>query len=244
VRWFERRRTDRPAFVFINYFDAHEPFRARPASLPGADLPDRTFWYSKGTHVADYTAEELAALRDAYESEIAHLDGELERLFARLAERGALDRTLVIITADHGEQFGEHGLLDHSNSLYRPLVHVPLLIRLPGGERGGTRVERPVGIRNIGATILDIAGIEGTGFPGTSLAQTWTDGPGEPRPVFTSMKGWQAVFAEGFQLIVRPDGTEELYRLEDVDETSNLATEPAFIAIAERLRALLPTDPP
>ncbi|MGD8276981.1 MAG: sulfatase, partial [Gemmatimonadota bacterium] len=239
-RWFGRRRASRPFFVFINYFDAHEPFRARPASLPEAGLPDRMFWYSRGTQADDYTADELTALRDAYESEIAHLDGELERLFSRLSERGVLDRAIVVITADHGEQFGEHGLLDHSNSLYRPLVHVPLLIRLPGGAFGGTRVERPVGIRNIGATLLDIAGIERTAFPGTSFASSWTGKPDVSAPVYASMRGWQTVFANGFHFIVRPDGTEELYRMEDRHEAHDLASDPAFRDVTERLRALLP----
>jgi len=244
VRWFDRRRADRPYFVFLNYFDAHEPFHARPASLPEAGLPDRMFWYSKGMRADRYTADELATLRDAYESEIAYLDGELEVLFARLSALGVLDRAIVVITADHGEQFGEHELLDHSNSLYRALVHVPLLIRLPGGAHGGTVVATPVGIRGLGATMLDLAGIEGTGFPGTSFTSAWTDEASVARPVYSSMRGWLAVISEGYQLIVRPNGTDELYRIEDRDEVHNLAEDPSYVDVTRRLRALLPDDPP
>ena len=65
---------------------------------------------------------------NAYDGALAYLDQQLGILFNKLEEKGVLDRTIIIITADHGEEFGEHRVFDHGNSLYFPSVHVPLLI--------------------------------------------------------------------------------------------------------------------
>jgi len=242
--WFDGRSKDRPYFVFINYFDVHEPFRGQPGTLRDLKVPDQMLWYRKGTEAEAYSSEELTAMRDAYESEIARLDGQLDGLLSWLSDRGHLDRTLVIITADHGEQFGEHGLLEHTNSLYRQVLHVPLAIRLPDGGAAGTRIAEPVALRNLGATILEIAAIGGTGFPGTSLSRCWTEPTLEPTPVYSSIEGGMSVVAEGYHLLVKPGGIEELYRLEDADETENLAPDPTYAGIVQQLRALLPEAQP
>ena len=72
-----------------------------------------------------------ALARDCYDNCLAYLDEQLGELFDELQRRGVLDRTLVIVTSDHGEGLGEHGLFDHGESLYRTEVRVPLLIVLP-----------------------------------------------------------------------------------------------------------------
>ena len=71
--------------------------------------------------------------RAEYDALIASLDDATRSLFAELAHRGLLDNTIVIITSDHGEQFGEHGKCCHMNTLYRAVLEVPLLIRFPPG---------------------------------------------------------------------------------------------------------------
>ncbi len=102
----------------------------------------------------------LPEARDLHDGEIAYVDDEIRRLLAMLLQaRGALDNTIVVITADHGEQFREHGISGHGNSLYYQLLHVPLVIRydghLPRGRRGSRFV---VSLRDVGATLLDLAG--------------------------------------------------------------------------------------
>jgi arylsulfatase A-like enzyme len=106
--------------------------------------------------------------RDAYDEAIAYLDSELDALFGALASTPRLSNTIVIITSDHGEQFGEHRLLDHANSVYLSLLHVPLVIVGPGVP-AGQRTPEPVSLRDIAATILDAAGVTGTTLPGQSL---------------------------------------------------------------------------
>jgi arylsulfatase A-like enzyme len=93
--------------------------------------------------------------RACYEELVRQLDRELARLLAELDARGALHNTMVIVTSDHGEQFGEHDLFNHGNSLYRPLTHVPLIVSWPAGISEGRRIEYAVSLTDLGATIAD-----------------------------------------------------------------------------------------
>ncbi len=184
VRWLDRR-PEGPFFAFLNFFDAHEPYEPPPPYdrafgpprerrgighrqnlLRGVNARRLDKWAMP----ADEIPGELAA----YDGAIAYLDAELSRLFADLSDRGMLDETLVIVTSDHGELFGEHGMFDHGQNLYMPALHVPLLIRFPGLVPAGSRVRHPVSIRDLPATILDL--IEpggGERFPGVTLRHAW-----------------------------------------------------------------------
>src|SRR5262249_25113098 len=85
-----------------------------------------------------------------------------------------LDRTLVIVTSDHGEGLGEHDLFDHGESLYRTEIHVPLLIVTPGRSQTRGVVKETVSLRNLPATIVELVGLEANSpFPGPSLAKLW-----------------------------------------------------------------------
>jgi hypothetical protein len=102
----------------------------------------------------------------------------LNRLLGELKARGALDNTVVIVTSDHGEQFGEHGLFLHGNSLYQPLLHVPLVIRYPPAVPPGVRVASRATLRDLSATVLDLLKGPGTDArPGLSLSRYWSNGP-------------------------------------------------------------------
>ncbi len=110
----------------------------------------------------------MKGFRDAYDGAIAYLDSQLDALFRAIDSTPRLSNTIVIVTSDHGEQFGEHGLLDHVNSVYLSLLHVPLVIVGPG-VAAGQRTAEPVSLRDVAATILDAAGVTGTTLPGQSL---------------------------------------------------------------------------
>lgn len=138
-----------PFFAFLNLYDAHDPYEPPPDY--------RTLYSTNPTK------------QDLYDGGIRYMDDQLARLTAALAQRGVLDNTLLIITADHGEQWGEHGLGNHGNSLYLPLVHVPLVIRYPALVAAGTRVSDPMSLTDLAATILAVTKVEPGGIPGTSL---------------------------------------------------------------------------
>ncbi len=145
LRW--QARTPRPFFAFLNYMEAHDVQRA--------PLRDR---FNGG-----------ATQSDKYDGALLSLDSELARVTRELDARGELSRTIIIVTSDHGEQFGEHGLSGHSNSLYLELLHVPLVILAPGHPAAGSRVSAAVSLRDLPATILSLAGIMETSLPGTKL---------------------------------------------------------------------------
>ena len=159
LRWRAAAGT-RPYFAFLNLFDAHVPYHPPPAY--------RTLFREGNRSI------------DQYDRSIRYIDDQLASLRDSLEAHGELDRTVVVITSDHGEQFGEHGISWHGNSLYAQLTHVPLIVRFPSRVPSGTRVTRQVSLRDIAATIIDLTALPDTRLPGTSLATTWDSAPGAP----------------------------------------------------------------
>ena len=103
------------------------------------------------------TKRDLQMARDCYDDCIAYLDEQLGRLLENLRARGLLDNTVVIITSDHGEAFGDHGSFGHSNAAFFDEVGVPLVILAPGAPAGRV-VGTPVSLRDLPATVVDQAG--------------------------------------------------------------------------------------
>jgi len=165
--WVAHAEAGRPFFAFLNYCDAHAPYLP-PEPFATKFTPTRPAGHLDSRHLDKWTPDDLNGFRDAYDESIAYLDSELDALFRAIASTPRLRDTIVIVTSDHGEQFGEHELLDHANSVYLPLLHVPLVIVGPG-VAAGQRTAEPVSLRNIAATIVDAAGVSGSSFPGQSL---------------------------------------------------------------------------
>ena len=179
-------RPSRPFFAFLNYFDVHEPYlppapydqRFGGPRKRGRHSPLHHWLWNPAIGHAPMSQATIDEEKAAYDNAIAYLDEQLGQLFDELAARQLLESTLVIVTADHGEEFGEHDLFDHGNSLYLPSVHVPLLMLYPHSIPAGGRVETLVSLRDLPATILDVAGIANRAdIPGASLARCW-DAPG------------------------------------------------------------------
>ena len=170
LRWLDRKPR-RPFFAFLNYFDAHDPyFPPEPfwsRFLPGEPRHPRMVVPGAGSFSA------VAVGRRAYQGSIAYLDTEIAALLDSLRARGALRQTLVIVASDHGEEFFEHGLMAHGNSLYSPSVRVPLVMVWPGRVPAGVRVPDPVSLTSLPATLFDLLGLAGP-FPGPSLTGYWT----------------------------------------------------------------------
>lgn len=253
LSWLSER-DDRPFFAFLNFMDAHSPYTPEPPFT--ALFPEAPRGRGPGERTAGITTADLEGTVAAYDRAIAYMDHEIGRLLDTLRSAGILDRTIVIITSDHGEQFGEHGLQFHSNSLYMQLLHVPLIVVYPPGVPRGARVAAPVSIRDLPATVLDLAGLENAGIPGVALSEHWRPAA-EGRPVSEARPGrpalaevsccrpettdWEPVsfgdmkaLVEGdFHYILRGDGKRELYDVAtDVAEERDLADVPEH---AERL---------
>jgi arylsulfatase A-like enzyme len=261
----------RPFFAFLNLFDAHDPyvlpdghdrhFGLKPETHADRLLLNRWWWVGKRR----LSARDVALARDAYDDCIAYIDEQLGRLFRELDRRGVLDETLVIVTADHGEHFGEHELFGHGGSLYAPEVHVPLLIAGPGARPvpSGARVPGTVSLRDLPATITDLAGLRKAAvFPGASLARCWDPrrgtGPDGSGPILSEVDNplnvqhanggrspvfrgaMKALAAGDWSYIRNGDGREELYDLAaDPQELQDLAGTADAGPRLERFRAEL-----
>jgi arylsulfatase A-like enzyme len=255
----------RPFFAFLNYYDAHGPYLPphpwdRKFSAGGRknDLsPLHRFFAGPRRELPDSAV--IQAEIDQYDGALAYLDDQLGRLFAELAKRGILDHTVVLIAADHGEEFGEHGVFDHGNSLYRPAVQVPLVIRFPGQVPAGVVVDSAVTLRDVAATLADLAGLGPAGqLPGQTLARFWRKeapiGPITQSPILSEVsKGirtppWypvsrgdmRSLVGFGYRYILGGDGTEQLFKLDDVREQTPLADSTARLAAFRQQLTLWP----
>ncbi len=242
---------DQPYFAFLNFFDAHDPY----APPPPYDLRFRdTEPLNRSVEIGvPHSAEEVRGLQDSYDGAVAYLDAEIGRLVEALRADGSLDRTLIIVTSDHGEEFAEHGHLGHGSGLHFPAIHVPLIVRWPeGGVPGGVTVEDAVSIVDVPATILDLIGDPTPqALPGASLAPLWRgESPSGLSPVLSELY-WAPNQPESYpvaggdlhslvrgrwHLIAGPGTSEELYDImADPFERHDLAAVPE---LADTLRSL------
>jgi len=161
-----------PHFLFINMMEPHlpysppKPFVERFAPRVQQDPRAHHFMHAFNRHAADWLTPtvqpfselEACTLSEMYDAEVAYQDHMLGPLFAALDQSQCRERTMVIVVADHGEMLGEHRFVGHGFGVYRELIHVPLLIRLPGQTYGKTH-STPCSTRRLFHTVLDAAGI-------------------------------------------------------------------------------------
>lgn len=255
--WIDK--DDKPFFVFMNYFDVHdpytppEPYRSKYASAsnPGGLINGFVERYSPSL-----TPEQIQTEIDAYDGSIAYVDDQIKELFNQLEQRGLLENTVVIITSDHGELFGEHGLLQHSASLYLQEIHVPLIVWGPEYVPIGKPIDTPVTIAALPSTILSLIGSSNDPFPGPSLAVLMTsdEAPADwPDPIseLAQMNGaaeinpsthgaMKSVVGTEMQYIIHEQFGEELYNWrEDPQETDNLIDEPSSQTVVTVFRDYL-----
>ena len=144
LRWLDERK-GKPFFLFLNYMETHRPFEATPQPLfiaapvapdEGAMLDElkRVVMPASGPVPADLAQKVI----DQYDAAIANVDAALGELLARLEKDGRFRDTVIVVTSDHGEYFGEHHLVSHGNDPYQPVIAVPLIIKGPAG-RGAAR---------------------------------------------------------------------------------------------------------
>jgi len=174
VEWLGRARQDRrPFFVYAHIMEAHGPlappgrhlrrFADESAVARAREVNQDAMAYMAGANPLD--DESMGLLLDLYDGSISYGDELLGRLLGALG-----DDTVVIVTADHGNSFGEHGILDHFFSVHQTLASVPMVVRHPGIPAGV--VERPVGTIDVAPTVLEAAGLGTDGLAGVSLCAT------------------------------------------------------------------------
>lgn len=188
---------DRPFFLFVHYFDPHYPYQAHPEyGYAGA-----RFGMVEGGMIfkdlmemrKDLTEDEVEFVRALYDGEIRHTDEGIGRLLDALSQHGLLEDTLIALTADHGEEFMEHGWIGHTISLRDPVLRVPLLIRPPGPDAAGRVVENAVSLVGLAPTLLELLGVSfgSEDFQGRSFAPLVRgEGGPDPGPVYAEVDYW------------------------------------------------------
>jgi arylsulfatase A-like enzyme len=141
--WLRRHRDER-FFLFLHTYQVHDPYVPPPEYMSLFEAQD--------------VPSSAASASANYDREIRFTDDVLRQLFATMRDLGIDDDTIVVVTSDHGEQFGEHGCLKHGEHLYQEVALVPLMIHGPGIPHG-VRVAEPVGLIDVMPTILQLAGV-------------------------------------------------------------------------------------
>jgi arylsulfatase A-like enzyme len=170
VAWLTERTAGEPFFLFCNYMEPHIRYDP-PARFMQADLPDdvdeeaaRAVNQDQWAYVAgdvEMSERDFEILRCLYRAEIRYLDTHLERLYECLVDEQLIDETAIVLVGDHGENIGDHGLMDHQYCLYETLLHVPMAVRYPPAFEPGT-TETLVETRALYETVAELAGIEPT----------------------------------------------------------------------------------
>lgn len=145
LRAHARMHPSTPLFLWVHYYDPHGPYEA----------PRK---YRRWDDGGKSTAENRS---DRYDAEVAYVDDELARIVAALQHLAMWDRTVFVVTSDHGEEFMDHGGWYHAEELYDESVHVPLVVRVPGVA--ARRIAEPVGLVDLGPTLVDLVGVAPAG---------------------------------------------------------------------------------
>lgn len=267
IGWIDER-DDEPFFLFLHFFDVHEYEapdeyfrRFHPQAYSGQVVGQE--WKTMGNLWQRLSAEDMAYIVGSYDAALNYVDVEIGRLLDHLRSRGRFEEALIVLTADHGEEFLDHSATGHGQTLYEEQVRVPLVLKPPYGEGAGSRIERPAALVDLVPTILDYAAASAPITPdGASLRPMIL---GDPAP--TRRLHFGDVFTQNRAAVVEDDmkfitnrlpplepflwqrlltnlrafykaGGDELYDLSnDPGERSNLLT--ARPEVAARLRGLL-----
>ena len=180
--WLDARQADgqekRPFFAYLHLMEVHAPYR-----------PPRKLWkkfveergenvYTTGRPESEPSTTDLAYTAGLYDGEIRFVDGIVEALVEELRTRGLWDRTLVVLSSDHGDELMDHGGMGHGLTVYPELLRVPLLLAgagLADHPAAGGRLQGVVRNLDLAPTLAELAGVEAATFEGTSLAGTLAD---------------------------------------------------------------------
>jgi arylsulfatase A-like enzyme len=277
IKWLDSDG-DRPFFGFVNYVEPHLSYDP-PAAFREKFLPDELdsalldrvnqdpWAYLTGE--VEMCSRDFEALLTLYRAELFYLDRCIQRLYKRLHHEGLLDETVIVVVGDHGENIGDHGLMDHQYCLYNTLLHVPCVIRYPNAFTPGTHENSLIELRDLFPTLLELAGLSvphhrdvsrnSVAFPTErSVGREYTIAEYlSPQPPMDSLRAkvnndlpesvarfdraLRAIQTKKWKYIEGSDGNEELYDLShDYQETENHVQKNP--STAKRFRRLLKSE--
>ncbi len=224
LEWIEAHRGER-FFAYVHTIDPHVPYDPPgdllrlydPEEYSGPISPRRTGLQLGDVKLGRLTlsARDIRRLEALHDGEITYHDRHFARFVARLRELGLEDEVVFVVTADHGEEFNEHGSFGHGHSVYQELLHVPLMVRWPGVIEA-RRVAPTVGTIDVAPTILEATGVPIPDvFEGHSLLAT-ARGATRPGPAIgfsDKLDDRRVATAAGYKLVVRGNLTSSFFDL-------------------------------
>lgn len=271
ITWLRRHKADK-CFLVIHHYDTHYPYKASAACINRFDpdyngeyrlrFGDSSLRILKKARVGrlseiGLSGRDIEHVKALYDCEIVRTDASIGHLIDSLETWDCLGRSMIIITADHGEEFLEHGSVDHGQTVYDESIRVPLVIFAPYIVGAGVKIPDQVGLIDLGPTILQAAGIDiPTEYEGRSLmplmSSRFEASGSDLRPCGIPYSCYvaealahrperKALRCPPYKLIIDPFlGTAELYHLgEDPHETVNLAS--SRPDLVEQMRDILLT---
>jgi arylsulfatase A-like enzyme len=188
--WLSRYADGTPIFAYLHTVDPHAPYTPPAAFRPPAGPPEGLQSLASGLPDSllgsgkELTPAAVAYLRALYDGEVRYTDHEFGRFVELLKWLGLYDRSYVILVGDHGEEFAEHGGLEHGRTLFEEVLRVPLIVKYPGGPGAGGTVNTPVSLVDIAPTLLaGLADTRGPAFDGKVLPVPG-DTPRRDQPVY------------------------------------------------------------
>ncbi len=228
LAWLARAR--RPFFLWLHYMDTHGPYQSDVRFHLLTRIRDEGLWRKAIGGRKALSPVERERVFESYRRAAANLDCALGEFFGALRRDGVLDQTAIVVTADHGEEFFEHGRFGHGNGPYEELIKVPLMIRVPGIP--ARTIDTQVSLVDVAPTVVELAGGPTRAhFEGQSLLRFARHRVAEAPALVaiteqTLTPYVAAVRRTEWKLISGGDGRAELYHLvHDPGETRNVAAE-------------------
>jgi arylsulfatase A-like enzyme len=159
--------------LFVHLMEPHDPYFEHPVLMGTGDAEYNGVAYGRAEHEKPDPADPkfpVARLKQMYLDEIRFMDRDIDAFLKDLKASGAYDNTMIILTADHGEEFNEHGGFWHGTTLYEEQIHIPLIVKLPKQELAGTRVSWTARSIDVAPTIAAAMGLKAAeGWAGADL---------------------------------------------------------------------------
>jgi len=249
LTWVDSGEQTSPFFAAVHLYDPHIPYRAPEPFRSLYTDPEYSGEYGDtwGEGVSEMVSvnsgavhvypEDLANLEALYDGEISYMDSEIGRMLEELRQRGLGDNTLIVLVGDHGEEFLEHGGIEHGRTLYQEITRVPLVFSGPGFN-GGRVISESVSQMDVAGTIASAAGIDfSVSEPAVDLSGTVDPA----REIPASGVLWRpegdlvSIVSDGYKVIwyVEEDTTEAYALMSDPAEMEPLVPPPSGIQAAE-----------
>jgi arylsulfatase A-like enzyme len=238
VGWLQERADSGNFFLWVHYYDVHCDYDAPQPFFEMFDLGYTGAIDPRGKcgeshyNKMELSADDLTYIRALYDGEIRYVDQHIGVLLRELEELGLREKTILILTSDHGESLGERGAIGHNLALHDDEIRAPLIIRHPALEGSRQRIRQQVELVSLMPTVFDLLEVShDAALAGESFAPLLVGKEGTPRFAYSQtrpVKGRAQSYSlrgKDWKLLLYAGGREELYALDQGGEATNLADE-------------------